>query len=149
MDESRLIGSKWVLPWHIPEDLKHFREVTMGGVVVMGRKTYFSIPEKFRPLPWRRNIVLSHTSVDGIETFDDIDSMLSKLQSEKVERVYIIGGASIYEQFFKKSLIDTVELTLIHQTFEGDAYIWEFRDDFQEIQRIDLEGYSFITLKRI
>lgn len=64
MTESLLVGSQNGLPWHIPEDMKRFRELTMSSVVIMGRATYFSLPLQFRPLPGRRNIVLSHEPIE-------------------------------------------------------------------------------------
>ena len=64
------------LPWQIPEDMKHFRELTMGKVVVMGSRTYESLPVQFRPLPGRTNLVLSKYSIDGVQTFDSISKLL-------------------------------------------------------------------------
>ena len=80
----------------------------------MGKNTYFSLPEKFRPLPNRRNIIISREKIEGIETYASIESFLESLQSESIETVFLIGGATLYDQFFKKSLVDEVELTLVH-----------------------------------
>lgn len=84
MDESRLIGKSNGLPWHIPEDLKRFREFTTGGIVVMGKNTYFSLPEKVRPLPNRRNIVITRESIEGIECYPSIESCVESLKKEQV-----------------------------------------------------------------
>lgn len=80
MDESLLIGKKDGLPWHIPEDLKRFNSLTRGHIVVMGRNTYFSLPEKYRPLPHRRNIVITREAIDGIETFSSIENFLDAMK---------------------------------------------------------------------
>ena len=91
MDISLLIGSKNGLPWHIPEDMKRFKEFTTGGIVVMGRNTYLSLPDKFRPLPNRRNIVITRTMIDGVECYSSIELCVSTLKAEKVEQVWLIG----------------------------------------------------------
>lgn len=102
MTDTLLIGSKNGLPWHLPEDMRHFKELTKGWVVVMGKTTYFSLPESFRPLPGRRNIVLTRTPIEGITCFDDIDTLVRTLSAEGVENIYIIGGAQIYDTFFAR-----------------------------------------------
>lgn len=84
MDESLLIGKSNGLPWHIPEDMKRFREFTTGGIVVMGRNTYFSLPEKVRPLPNRRNIVITRTPILGIECYSSIEDFIESMKNEKV-----------------------------------------------------------------
>ena len=80
MDHARLIGSNNSLPWHIPEDLRRFREFTTGYTVLMGKNTYFSLPEKVRPLPNRRTIVMTRGQIDGVETFSSIDEFLKSMQ---------------------------------------------------------------------
>lgn len=91
MDSSLLIGSKNGLPWHIPEDMKRFKEFTTGGIVVMGRNTYMSLPERFRPLPHRRNIVITRIPIDGVECYSSIELFISAMQTEKIEQVWLIG----------------------------------------------------------
>lgn len=116
MTEKRVIGRDNELAWHIPEDLAHFKNLTLGQVVIMGRNTFFSIPEKFRPLPGRRNIVLTREKIDNIECFSGISEMLRALENEQ-RKIFVIGGASLYNQFFEKNLIDSVELTLLKNDF--------------------------------
>jgi dihydrofolate reductase len=82
MDEHCLIGSHQSLPWHIPEDMKRFRELTTGHTVLMGKNTYFSLPEKVRPLPNRRNIVITRSDISEVETFTDIDECIGFLKKE-------------------------------------------------------------------
>ena len=116
MTEKRVIGRDNELAWHIPEDLAHFKNLTLGQVVIMGRNTFFSIPEKFRPLPGRRNIVLTREKIYNIECFSGISEMLRALENEQ-RKIFVIGGASLYNQFFEKNLIDSVELTLLKNDF--------------------------------
>lgn len=146
MDEHRLIGAKNGLPWHIPEDMKRFRDLTHGGVVVMGRNTYNSLPEAYRPLPHRRNIVLSREPFDAVESYQSIDAMLAVLRRESIDRCFVIGGAQIYGEFFQRGWIDRVELTLITGTHDGDVYIDEFRDGFDLVSERAFSQGVFQTL---
>jgi len=121
MDKNRLIGVKNGLPWHLPADFKHFKEVTMGKPVVMGRKTFESIG---KPLPGRKNIIVSRSgfSADGIVVVDSIDSALNEVAD--INEVMIIGGASFYEQMITKA--DCMYLTYVDTECEGDAWFPEF-----------------------
>lgn len=146
MDSSLLIGSKNGLPWHIPEDMKRFKEFTTGGIVVMGCNTYLSLPERFRPLPHRRNIVITHTPVDGVECYSSIELFITMMQKETVNQVWLIGWASIYDQFFAHGLVDQVELTLLDGEYEWDIRVSEFRFDFHETASLDFSQGKFISL---
>ena len=123
MDEMYGIGKDGWLPWHIPEDMKHFRELTMGKVVVMGSRTYESLPVQFRPLPGRTNLVLSKYPIDGVQTFDSIPKLLEYCKQKWFEEVFIIGGAMIYNTFFQEWLIDQVELTLVSGDYHSDTFL--------------------------
>jgi dihydrofolate reductase len=90
MTEERLIGKNGQLPWHIPEDLKHFQNLTKGKIVIMGKNTYYSLPEKYRPLPHRRNIVLTRGGFSECEHYSSIEELRETLKNEKVKEVYII-----------------------------------------------------------
>ena len=90
MTQERLIGKNGELPWYIPEDLKHFQQLTHGKIVVMGKNTYYSLPEKYRPLPKRRNIVLTRSEFSECESYPSIDELLTKLREEKIQEIYII-----------------------------------------------------------
>jgi len=120
MDKNRLIGSDNGLPWHLPADFKHFKEVTLGKPVLMGRKTFESIG---RPLPGRKNIVISRSgfSADGIDVVDSIDSGLELV--EDAEEVMIIGGANIYEQMISRA--EKMYLTFVDADCKGDAWFPE------------------------
>jgi len=98
-DKDGGIGYNGKLPWYIPEDLKNFKKLTLNSVIIMGRKTWESLPIK--PLPDRKNIVLSKTKQQGVETFNSYDKCIQTLKSNNVNKVYIIGGRSIYKLFFQ------------------------------------------------
>lgn len=125
MDKNRLIGVNGRLPWRLPDDMKWFREQTMGKPVVMGRKTYESIPDRFRPLPGRRNIVLTRSDnyeIEGVTAVHTIEAALAA--AGDVEEIVVIGGAELYAQLLP--MADRLYLTLIDAEFEGDAYFPEF-----------------------
>ena len=123
------------MPWHLPEDLRHFRELTNGHVVVMGRRTWESLPEKFRPLPNRRNIVISRNpdyAAPGAEVFGSIAA--AHRACPNAEKFFIIGGGELYAQAIADA--DCLELTEIHQAFDGDTRFPDFpRDQWQQVFR--------------
>ena len=121
MDKNRLIGRENGLPWHLPADFKHFKEVTMAKPVVMGRKTFESIG---KPLPGRKNIVISRSGfkADGIVGVDSIEAALQA--AADAEEVMIIGGASFYQQMIDKA--DRMYLTHVDAECEGDAWFPDF-----------------------
>lgn len=146
MTHDGLIGNNNMLAWHIPEDLVHFRKKTKNSVVIMGRNTFFSLPEKFRPLPDRRNIVFTHTNIEWVECVDSVEELEVLLQNEK-RKIFLIGGAQLYNYFFKNELIDHVELTLLDGDFAGNVYIDDFREKFFEVSREKFSQWYFISLR--
>lgn len=146
MSKNRTIGKNGKLPWHIPEDLKSFKEITTGWTIVMWRKTYESIG---KPLPNRRNIILSSQKIDWLETYASIEEMLEKLENENiVEKIFIIWWTQIYQTFLNKNLVDYIYLSLIPGEFEGDTYFPAFEDKFKEIERKKFENFEFIQYKK-
>lgn len=158
MAENRVIGRDNKLPWYLPEDLKYFKQVTMGKPIIMGRKTFESIG---RPLPGRPNIVLSRSGFDapeGVHVVATLEEAKALAESLAVingyEEAMIIGGAQIYGMAFDQC--DRFYLTQVHANVDGDAYFPEFdRSAWTEIGREDFsaEGpnpydYSFIVLER-
>ncbi|PXA05161.1 dihydrofolate reductase [Coraliomargarita sinensis] len=129
MSENRVIGSDGDMPWNLPEDFKWFKQATMGGIMIMGRKTYESIG---KPLPGRETYVLSRRELDipGVTNITDI-SALQDLETDKT--VWIAGGAEIYRQTLDDC--DEVYLTRVHRQCEGDTFFPEFEDrfDFDEV----------------
>ena len=116
-----VIGKQGRLPWHLPEDLAHFKRTTLGCPVIMGRKTWDSLPPKFRPLPGRANVVITRQEgwcVDGVLTAGSLQTALDQCASHA--DVWVIGGAQIYAQALP--LASTVEVTEIELDVEGDAF---------------------------
>ena len=149
MDENRVIGKDGDIPWHYPEDMKHFKEETTGETVLMGRKTYFSLPEDYRPLPDRRNIVLSRSDPELPEEVDKVESLEEawKKAEEYGDKVYIAGGSSVYEQTLE--VADRMVLTRIHDEHKGDTFFPVWSDDsWKEIFREDKDELSFIELEK-
>ncbi|AYJ33004.1 dihydrofolate reductase [Corynebacterium xerosis] len=116
-----VIGDGDSMPWHIPEDLAHFRTTTMGAPVIMGRRTWDSLPAKFRPLPGRRNVVLSRSltpdDIPGAELAHSLDAALDMLGDVPV--VWIIGGGRVYREALR--IADECEVTEVDGTFEVDT----------------------------
>jgi dihydrofolate reductase len=153
MADNRVIGRDNQLPWHLPADLRHFRQVTIGKPVLMGRKTHESIG---RPLPERTNIVVTRDrsyEAPGCVVAHSIESAL-KAAGDR-EEVMVIGGADFYRQLLPKA--DRLYLTLVHAEFEGDARFPELDDrEWREVERTDCAPdannpwpYSFIRLERV
>jgi len=148
MDKNRLIGSENGLPWHLPADFKHFKEVTLGKPVIMGRKTYESIG---RPLPGRKNIVVSRSGfqAEGIESADSIDAALQLVSD--AEDVMIIGGANFYAQMIAKAQF--MYLTHVDATCEGDAWFPKYNEsewkkvESKNVPADDKNNYSFTISK--
>jgi dihydrofolate reductase len=116
-----VIGNNNAMPWHLPEDLAHFKKLTLGSPVIMGRKTWDSLPPKFRPLPGRTNVVITRQTnwhAQGATTAGSLQDALALCQSSN--EVWIIGGAQIYAQ--AEPLASRIEVTQIDQDFEGDAF---------------------------
>jgi dihydrofolate reductase len=114
---DRVIGRAGGLPWHLPSDMKHFKELTTGGTVIMGRKTYESIPGRFRPLPGRRNIVLSsRASFEGAEAYTSLESALAAAGTD----AFVIGGGATYAETLP--LADRIYATEIAGAVDGDTF---------------------------
>lgn len=150
------IGKKNSLLWHVPEDLRHFREMTLGETVIMGRKTWESLPNK--PLPGRRNIVLTRQKdyqAHGAEVYDYLVGALDSLEKEGVEEVYIIGGGEVYRHAMGTA--DCLSLTRIHKEDpEADTYfpfinpqdwkLFSFSDPEESICRVNYHYETWIRL---
>lgn len=136
--ENNVIGNHGNIPWNIPEDLQHFRTITLGKPIVMGRKTYQSIGH---PLPKRRNIVITRQKdfkAEGCEVVGSLEDAL-QVAGKDSEEVFVIGGGEIYREALPKA--DRVYLTRVHATIEGDAYFPEFHPEhWNEVSRERREG---------
>ena len=145
---NRAIGKDNRLLWQIPADMAHFKSLTNGHTVLMGRKTWESLPARFRPLPGRRNLVVSRQtdySAPGAELAPSIESALTL--ATDAEKIFVIGGEEIYRQTL--ALAQRLEITEVHQTPDADAWFPEITAaDWQETQRNPQEGYAFVTYLR-
>ena len=158
MSRNRVIGRNNALPWHLSEDLRYFKRVTMGKPIIMGRKTWESIG---RPLPGRTNIVITRDQnfqAAGVRVVHSLDDALRLAEHvgviEGAEEVIVIGGAEIYALALPKA--ERLYLTQVHAEVEGDAWFPEFDlSQWQELAREDFKAegpnpypYSFIVLER-
>lgn len=150
---NRAIGIDNRLPWHLPEDLQRFKALTTGHAVLMGRKTWESLPPKFRPLPGRRNLVVTRQAgyaAPGAEVASSIEAALQL--AGDAEKIYVIGGADIYGQML--DIADTLEITEVDLEPAGDAFFPEidraaWRETFRDARTAaDATGFAFVTLRR-
>ena len=147
-----VIGKDNQMPWHLPEDLAHFKRVTLGQPVIMGRKTWDSLPPKFRPLPGRLNIVVTRQSdwqAEGALRAASIEEAM-RLCADAPD-AWIMGGADIYRQ--AEPLAHTAVVTEIEADFEGDAFAPALSPKWHEVQRESHTAasglaFSFVTYRR-
>lgn len=141
VSRNGVIGYKGTIPWHIKEDFQRFKRLTLGCPVIMGRKTYESLPTK--PLPGRENIVLTRNpnfSTPGVVVKNSLEDALDYCATRKL--VWIIGGQKVYEAGLP--FADCLELTRVHQTVQGDAFFPSFSEQEWFLQKKeDHRGYSF------
>ena len=151
-----VIGQGGVMPWHLPEDLAHFKRVTLNHPVVMGRRTWDSIPPRFRPLPGRTNIVITRQEdweETGAQRSSSLRDALQKAENScgTSSQVWVIGGAQIYAQAMP--LADELVVTEIDADFDGDAHAPAIGPEWQEVareafaSRTGLRG-AFVTWRR-
>ncbi|WP_424976775.1 dihydrofolate reductase [Labedella endophytica] len=134
-----VIGRNGGMPWHVPEDLAHFKAVTLGAAVVMGRRTWESFPERFRPLPGRRNIVLTRDaswSADGAERATSLDDALALVGDADA---WVIGGGSLYAEAISRA--DVIELTDLDLAVDGDTIAPPIGADWSETHREPADGW--------
>ena len=144
-----VIGNNNTLPWHLPEDMAHFKRMTTGWPVIMGRKTWDSLPPRFRPLPGRSNVVVTRQTqwaAQGALVATSLPDALTLCETS--EQVWVIGGAQIYQQ--AEPFAQRIEVTEIAQDFEGDAFAPKLSREWTEAAReahVSLNGlkFSFIT----
>lgn len=155
MAENRVIGKDNQLPWRMPADLRHFKAMTTGHPILMGRKTYESIG---RPLPNRTNIIITRDpayQANGCIVVTSIDQAIQHASKDGSAEIFIIGGAEVYKQLMPS--VDRLYLTVIHHEFEGDTNFPALdAREWNEVKREDhaadsenVHDYSFITLERI
>ena len=149
-----VIGKNNALPWHLPEDMAHFRKLTSGAPVIMGRNTWDSLPPKFRPLPNRVNIVVTRQTdwrAEGATRAANVADAIALAEHTSAAEVWVIGGAQIYAEAIP--LAQRAIVTEIDQEFAGDAYAPEFGADWREVGReshVSVNGlaFSYVTWER-
>lgn len=140
-DDNRLIGNNGKMPWHISEEFKHFRDTTLGHIILMGKNTYLSLG---KPLPKRHNIVISKTEFPEVICFDDLDKAIEyandlhadlkidlyqfRRQPLPTDQVFIIGGAFLYKTVLEKDLVDRMLVSHVFGSHEGDVYFPKFEE---------------------
>ena len=156
--KNRVIGKDNKLLWHLTDDMKFFKKTTQNQIVLMGKNTYWSLPEKFRPLPNRNNIVLTtkpfENTFENLMVFNNIENTLNTLKNEGLEQLFVIGGSQIYEAFLP--FADEILATEVDAIIEGDAYFPIFdesefhKEILQKFQKNESNDFDFeiISYKR-
>ena len=139
MDRERGIGKNNDLMWHLPADMKFFKEQTMDQVVIMGRKNYDSLPERFRPLPNRENVVLSRNTnfeANGCILLHSLDECLEKYKNEKERTLFVIGGGEIYRQTLHSDLLSEMYITHVDKVYDADTHFPKIDESKWEVSEI-------------
>jgi dihydrofolate reductase len=156
--KNNVIGKNNALIWHLPADMKFFKEKTSGHCIITGRKNYESIPEKYRPLINRTNIIVTHQknyTAAGTIVVHTIEDALKEAESRKDDEVFIIGGAEIYKQTINN--VNTIYVTQIDETFDGDVFfpeidplMWKLTETVPGIvNEKNTHAHSFMKYERI
>lgn len=139
MDSNRGIGKNNDLMWHLPADMNFFKETTKGQIVVMGRKNYDSIPEKYRPLPNRLNVILTRNKdfkAENCLVFNSLNDCLDHFKDEKERKVFIIGGGEIYKMALESNFLDEMYITYVNGVFDADTFFPKFDESEWKMQVI-------------
>jgi dihydrofolate reductase len=152
-----VIGANGTMPWHLPEDMAHFKQQTAGAPVIMGRKTWDSLPPRFRPLPGRQNIVVTRQAdwrAEGAQQVGSLRDALSLCEQLASPEVWVIGGAQIYAE--AEPLAQRAVVTEIARDYEGDAHApvldsktWRETRRESHVSAKEGLGFSFVTYERI
>ena len=164
LDEAHGIGKGGLLPWHLPADLAHFKKITTashGGrknVVIMGRKTWESIPDKFKPLPGRLNVIITgqadYLLPSGVGRASSLETALLEYCSKDFGEVFVIGGAKVFVEAILHPLCEKLYLTLIYGKFDADVFFPEIPPSFKpagssEKTQENEKTFSFLNLSRV
>lgn len=145
---NRVVGKDNDLLWYIPEDLKRFKELTLGHPVIMGRRTWESLPERVRPLPGRTNIVVTRNadwSAEGALVAHSLEEALAIAKKHDQEEVFVIGGGQMYAQALPHT--DRLYLTLIDDEKEGHVYFPEYESEFATVLNDEAREYEGLTYR--
>ena len=156
MDSDRGIGKNNDLMWHLPNDMRFFKETTLGQIVVMGRKNSESIPEKYRPLPKRENVVLTRNEsyvANDCNIFHSLEECLKSYRSEEDRTVFIIGGGEIYRHALGMKIIDEMYISHVNHSYGADTFFPAFDlkdwtvDTILEQKKDDRHAASFSVMR--
>lgn len=158
-ESAGVIGRDGGMPWHVPEDLAHFKAVTLGAPVVMGRKTWESLPPRFRPLPGRANIVVTRNrawAAEGAVRAASVDEAIALARAGDPARVWIIGGAQLFAETIGRA--DRLEVTELDIAVDGDTFAPALGGEWQSVAVDPASGwhtsssgirYRFVTYSRV
>ena len=159
VSENGVIGKDNDLIWHLPKDMRFFKETTIGHHVIMGRRNFESIPHKYCPLADRTNIVITRQSeykAKGCIVVNSVEAALEIAKKNGDIEPFIIGGGQIYQLALEANLVDKIYLTKIYHPFEGDTFFPKLANKWEETERIDCKSdekhaydYSFFTFEKI
>ncbi|MFM9921500.1 dihydrofolate reductase [Variovorax sp. H27-G14] len=151
-----VIGANNTIPWHLPEDMAHFKQQTAGAPVVMGRKTWDSLPPRFRPLPGRQNIVVTRQAdwqAEGAHRVGSLQEAFALCEQHQPANVWVIGGAQIYAE--AEPLAHRAVVTVLERDYEGDAYapeldptVWHETQRASHVSAKEGIAFSFVTFER-
>lgn len=153
--KNNALGKDNDLIWHLPADLKHFKKITTGHTIIMGRKTFESIG---KPLPNRTSIIVTRNKdyfKDGCLIAHHLEEAIDLAKKED-NNIFVIGGAQIYKEALEKDLVDALDITLVHETFGADAFFPEINPkNWKEVSREDFSAdeknkynFSFVSYKK-
>ncbi|MEM9894848.1 MAG: dihydrofolate reductase [Bacteroidota bacterium] len=158
MGSNRVIGKDNDIPWSLPDDFKFFRDTTKGHHVIMGRKNWESLPHKFKPLPYRTNIIITRQEkyiAEGAIVVASMEDALQVAEKDEQQELFIIGGGEIYQMALP--LANKIYLTEIHQDFKGSVFFPNFsQETWKEISRVKHQqdekhayAFDFVQYNRI
>ncbi len=153
LSDNFVIGNKGDLPWHIPEDFRIFKEITKGKPVIMGRKTWESLPKK--PLPGRLNVIVSRNPQTVLEDAVIVDSIknaisLASKKQPEIEEIMIIGGAQIYKQALDSNTVDTLYLSQVKGEYDGDTFFPKFdKSKFKIVEEKEFNDFIFRKYEKV
>ena len=145
-DKNGGIGKNGKLPWHISEDLQNFKKLTLDSTILMGRKTWESLP--IRPLSNRRNIVLSSKKVTNVECYTSVEKCIKRLDDDRTDKLFVIGGSTVYRNFIYRA--DELHITQVDNVIEGiDTFfpvtMLKIKKEFKKINEIELSKKVIYT----
>jgi dihydrofolate reductase len=159
VSENGVIGKDNDLIWHLPNDMRFFKETTMGHHVIMGRKNFESIPHKYRPLPNRTNVIITRQSdykAEGCVVVNSVEAALEIAKNNGENEPFIIGGGQIYKLVLEAKMIDKIYLTKVHHSFDGDTFFPELNSEWKEVSKVENKAdekhahdYCFLTFEKI